>query len=284
MDDQRAADDPAEARARRGLPGGEARPEWEPDGLEESFNGSRCEPVDVERRLRSWGLLPGRLIRKWDKPAKELTETGLNVTPSGEKRRQYKRKREIEISSLPIFTEAGIKQESTPTRDAVRLALYGEAMSTWRTLTDVRFRLLSLLPAVSIVAFVPLILVVGTDEPWVAIAGVLLAVLGLSVTHGLHIYEQRNDGLYDDVISRARRIEAELGIETGLMLGRLAKPHARVSHGRATTWVFRSVKAAWLVVAVVLAVSALLAVGNDTNDGPTRVQLVGPDGTTVLSG
>jgi hypothetical protein len=82
-------------------------------------------------------------------------------------------------------------------------------------------------------------------------------VLGLSLAHGLNIYEQRNDGLYDHVITRARRIEAELGVETGLMLGRPAKPHKRVSHGRATRWVFGSVKGAWIVVAVVLLASVI---------------------------
>ncbi|MET0326630.1 MAG: hypothetical protein ABW219_15540 [Ilumatobacteraceae bacterium] len=128
-------------------------------------------------------------------------------------------------------------------------------MSAWRQLTDVRFRLMSMLPAISIVAFIPLLLVVEGSNPWISLVGLVFAVLGLGLTHGLHIYEQRNDGLYNDLISRARRIEAELGVDTGVMLGRPSSPSSSVSHGRATSWVYRCVKLAWLTVALALAVA-----------------------------
>ena len=48
----------------------------------------------------------------------------------------------------------------------------------------------------------------------------LFACLGLVVTLGLLIYELRNSQLHDDLISRGRKIEDELGVDTGVFRGR----------------------------------------------------------------
>ena len=207
--------------------------------------------------LRAWGVLPPALVRwKWkrsedgSKPDR-LTEKALGAGG----REQYLRRRRYGASGLPTMAEQRPPGEpGDKTADDVRFLLYGEVMSSWRTLTGARFRLMNLLPAVSIVGLVPLVLITGDEGLLLPAGGVVLALLGLALTHGLHIYEARNDGLYDDLISRARRIEYELGVETGIMRGRLEAHHDRVSHGRATAWVFGSVKLAWCVVAVVLAI------------------------------
>src|SRR5262245_66090238 len=49
-----------------------------------------------------------------------------------------------------------------------------------------------------------------------AFIGFLLAVVGFCVTYAMWSYDQRNDGLYDDLISRGRKLEEELGVDTGI--------------------------------------------------------------------
>lgn len=152
-------------------------------------------------------------IRKPDEDWREqLVDEDAFVVEPGEIQYRYLRRREYTVSALPLFSEERIEaaeasdaatdQEQHHSLDAVRLALYGEAMASWRMLTDVRFRLFNMLPAISIVAFVPLLL--AATQAWeVRAAGLVLALLGLGLSHGLHIYEQRNDGLYNDLIARA---------------------------------------------------------------------------------
>jgi hypothetical protein len=64
------------------------------------------------------------------------------------------------------------------------------------------------------------------------------------------IYNKRNDGLYDDMISRARRIEDELGIYTGLFRGRKTPPAPLVQHDVATRLIYGVVLLAWVAAAV----------------------------------
>lgn len=206
------------------------------------------------RGLRGWGILPGRLVWRW----REMPPFPPRFMPRGKGSRgglQYLRRRGYYPSGLPTLDESRFRFTAPrKSADEIRFLLYGEAMSSWRALTDVRFRLMNLLPAISIVAIIPLVALVGDRGYLLPAGGIALALLGLTLTHGLHIYDTRNDQLYGDLISRARRIEYELGVETGIMRGRLEATHPRVSHGRATKWVFASIKAAWCLVAVVLAI------------------------------
>lgn len=231
------------------------------------------------RELRAWGLLPWWLVPPWRKlkirVAEEVEDFKVEGQSSAQRSARYCLERETGVSLLPVLRESAREQGSqasatdpmrTKSEDEIRTVLYAEAMHAWRQLTDVRFRLMAMLPALSIVAFVPLVLLAASADSRAIIAGILLALLGLCVTHGLHIYEQRNDGLYNNLISRARRIEAELGVATGVMLGRPSQPHRRVSHGRATRWVFGSVKLAWIVVVAML-VSTLVAEATGGSDG-----------------
>jgi hypothetical protein len=211
--------------------------------------------------IHGWGVTPWRVLSR-------LRPT-LGTTT-------YPKVRRVGVSELPIIRpNRWVQRPDAKSDDEVRVLLYGEVMSQWRQLTDVRFRLMSMLPALSIVAFIPLLLLVGEDSALPLAAGVLLGALGLALTHGLHLYERRNDGLYDDLISRARRIEDELGVHTGIAKARLEPPVSNISHGPATRWIFVSVKLAWLVVTATLAIALVTdIVTDDGPEPPLRIELV----------
>jgi hypothetical protein len=127
--------------------------------------------------------------------------------------------------------------------------LYGEVCSAWRELIGVRFKLLGFVPAISGVA-VGLLLRDGRLAPGL---GAGIASFGLLVTFGIFLYDQRNSQLHDELVSRGRRIEAELGIVVGMFRGR---PGSRgiVKHDYATTLVYVATLAAWLGAGIALAV------------------------------
>jgi len=93
---------------------------------------------------------------------------------------------------------------STNPEELLRLD-YGQTTELLRTLTDVRFKLLAIVPTISgaAVAFLSR----GRT------AGELLAVglLGLAATLGVVLYEVRNTQLYDYAIRRAKELEKRLG-------------------------------------------------------------------------
>jgi hypothetical protein len=124
--------------------------------------------------------------------------------------------------------------------------LYAEVCSAWRTLVDVRFKLLALVPAISGVAVAKLIENSG-ESGWLALA----AVGGLIVTSGIFVYDRRNSALHDDLISRGRRIESELGVSTGLFLGRRGEARPYLRHDAALYLIYGTVAAAWIAAAIV---------------------------------
>ena len=129
------------------------------------------------------------------------------------------------------------------------LALYGEVCASWRMLTDVRFKLLGFLPVLSGVG----ILTLKDAVPgWPRVA---LAALGLAVVAGLTIYDQRNSELYDDLISRGRKIEEELGFSTGQFLGRFDPKRNGINHSNGTRLVYGASLAGWLL-ALIIALSS----------------------------
>jgi hypothetical protein len=123
--------------------------------------------------------------------------------------------------AAPQQMEMAVEEEATPAERDTLLRLYSEICASWRTLTDVRFKLLAALPTVSGAGLALLISKDASPAGEAKAARTVLAVLGFIVSVGLYLYERRNSELYDDLISRARRIESELGIATGQFLGRL---------------------------------------------------------------
>jgi hypothetical protein len=111
---------------------------------------------------------------------------------------------------------------------------------------EVRFKLLALVPAVSIVAWVQSATAELLRTALGAVAGILVALAGLRLTHALEIYDLRNDALYDDAISRGWKIEEEQGVDTGLFRRRRRAVDKTKSHDTAVRIVFRTVK--WIIV------------------------------------
>lgn len=164
------------------------------------------------------------------------------------------RRRMRKPSGLPVLVVDRPIALSEPQQIDVLLKLYGEVCNSWRALTDVRFKLLGLVPAVSVLILASLLKPDPTVQANVATglspAVALLSIVGLLATVGLFTYDRRNSDLHDDLISRARRIESELGIDTGQFRGRLSPSHRFLGHDSATTLVYGASIGGWLVAAV----------------------------------
>jgi hypothetical protein len=123
------------------------------------------------------------------------------------------------------------------------LKLYEQTCTTWRALVDVRFKLLALVPTASLVALATL--VSAGDSTKFLGPRLLFSILGLVTTSGLLVYDLRNSQLHDDLISRGRKIEDELGVHTGVFRGR-KKPKGLINHGTATRLIYGSALVAWV--------------------------------------
>jgi hypothetical protein len=93
---------------------------------------------------------------------------------------------------------------------------YGEVCSNFRTLTDIRFKLLAFLPITAAATVAALRGNASEQRP----AGTMLALslFGLVVTIALATYNAQNDQLYDGLVARAAEIERSVGIPDGLLL------------------------------------------------------------------
>jgi len=160
--------------------------------------------------------------------------------------------RAYKTSDLPA-----LRADAPSPPNQVLLGLYEQTCTTWRMLVDVRFKLFALVPTASLLS---LATIIGGAEsknfdPWLRL---IFAILGLMATVGLLIYELRNSDLHDDLISRGRRIEHELGVDTGVFLGRKAAK-GFIQHDRATSLIYGAAILAWVVaigVSLYMALSA----------------------------
>jgi hypothetical protein len=153
-----------------------------------------------------------------------------------------RRRRHYEASPLPVF-QVGVEP---PAKQDDLKWLYGEICSSWRMLTDVRFKLLGFVPTVSVVILISLL---SRDTPGTGLTPMMrmaVSVFGLLITLALYIYERRNSELYDDLVSRGRRIEKELGIDTGQFLGRKDPKSRLVQHDVAINLIYGTALAGWL--------------------------------------
>jgi hypothetical protein len=137
--------------------------------------------------------------------------------------------RHYQASPLPFLQPDG----TSPPRESALLVFYTQACSTRRELVAVRFKLLAQVPSVSLLLLVQLLPSTGVGGgPTVAVK-TGLALAGFIAVLGFFIYDLRNSTLHDDLISRARRIEEELGVDTGQFRGRLKARSWLVKHDRA---------------------------------------------------
>jgi hypothetical protein len=121
-------------------------------------------------------------------------------------------------------------------------AEYREVCNNFRLLTDIRFKLLALLP-IGTGAGVALTLAQS------GVSNRLIGLFGLLVTSSAALYNLRNDQLYNDLVGRAAQLERSLNLKGG---GFAQRPRAwrragpfKVSHGQ-IWWIYLSSLAAWL--------------------------------------
>jgi hypothetical protein len=137
----------------------------------------------------------------------------------------------------------------SPTREAL-LAEYGEVANNFRTLTDIRFKLLGFLPLASAG---PVILAMAKGD-LASVAMFMLGLFGLAATVGLALYNSRNDQLYDELIGRAGDLERRLDIVDGNFGSRprswldfeLPFIRLKVGHREAVATIYAASVALWL--------------------------------------
>jgi len=99
------------------------------------------------------------------------------------------------------------------TRREALLREYSEVGANFRLLTDIRFKLLALLPIAAAAA------AALKGDP-LGIQGFGLSLFGLVATLGLATYNARNDQLYDELVGRAASVERSLGLPDGYFANR----------------------------------------------------------------
>lgn len=135
--------------------------------------------------------------------------------------------------------------------------LYQEIHANYRILTKIRFQLLSLVPSISIILWMQLLDKIPRDDIGFLIAGFILSLIALRIIYGIRIYDKRNSILYNDLISRGRKIEEKFKIHTGIFMGRKKITSidqtfilwkVSISHGKALALIYSSVFMGWLGV------------------------------------
>jgi hypothetical protein len=109
-------------------------------------------------------------------------------------------------------------QPVSPLLERRLAAEYTETNQNFRTLIDVRFKLLALIPTLGGIA-IYLLSVFGLSADAAALQQperlwltLLIATLGFGATLGITFYDQRNSELYDALIHRAKYIERRLSL------------------------------------------------------------------------
>lgn len=127
---------------------------------------------------------------------------------------------------------------------------YGEVSNNFRTLTDIRFRMLSLLP----IATGAVAATAAIKGDLTSIGSLPFSLFGLAATIGLATYNARNDQLYNELVGRAASIERSLGLPDGSFANRPKDwltirwngIHWKVNHGMAIATIYTASVALWL--------------------------------------
>lgn len=148
----------------------------------------------------------------------------------------------------PTLSRTTDGAEADPRRDLkVLKVVYVETCQAWRTLTTIRFQILSFFLTASTVA---LVYVVARADPATGLSSseqLAIGILGLVVSVALSLSELRNTSLYNHVVRRGKQIEEELGIDVGVFRGR-TEPRGPISYGFAATLIYGTAIAGWLLV------------------------------------
>ena len=155
--------------------------------------------------------------------------------------------------SSPLPTLVAIDEETHSDQNKETLAmLYNQVCSSWKTLVDVRFKLLGLVPAVSLGLLTTVLS--NKSDALPASGKMLISLLGAVASLGIFIYDRRNSELHDDLISRGRKIEEELGIDTGIFRGRL-NSSGIIKHDIATNTIYISTMIAWVAAIIFIIIA-----------------------------
>ena len=100
-------------------------------------------------------------------------------------------------------------EPTQPELHAAQLEEYRQVAAQFRTLTEIRFKLLAFLPVGTIATALAS---KGSD---LLVQQPTVAIFGLLITLALATYNKRNDQLYDELVSRAAQIERKLGLTYG---------------------------------------------------------------------
>lgn len=88
------------------------------------------------------------------------------------------------VSGLPVISPAPVAADASVSREVLR-AVLTEASASWRMLTEVRFKLLALLPPISALALFAIVSPTGALANANTTARVAAAGFGLLITLGL---------------------------------------------------------------------------------------------------
>ncbi|MFC1823129.1 hypothetical protein ACFL9T_10600 [Thermodesulfobacteriota bacterium] len=126
---------------------------------------------------------------------------------------------------------------------------YEQICNSYRQLTDVRFKLLAFVPAISgaAIAIISKDLSAFQTSP---VPRLIVAILGFLVTLGIVFYDQRNSQLYNALVRRGKKLEEELCISSTFSQ---RQPRSLKLFGLVTIWhdrglalIYGSVLGAWI--------------------------------------
>ena len=158
------------------------------------------------------------------------------------------RPRHYEVSPHPLIDAS---RRPTLEAEATLLGLYTQMSRNWCELLVLRSKMLVALPTATLFLVYALLAGSGgTGAPSRAVR-TALAIVGVAAFVGMMLFDQRTAELHDDLNSRARRAEHELGIDTGAYRGTPSQ-HRFVQHDRAAALVCAAILVAWGVATAVL--------------------------------
>lgn len=124
---------------------------------------------------------------------------------------------------------------------------YRNVTAQFRSLTEIRFKLLGFLPLGTAASFLW-----AKDE--VRSTVLPFALFGLAVTVALAVYDARNDQLYDELVSRAGELERQLGLKDGSFAQRptswLKFMGRSIEHGWPVALIYAASAGLWLAAAL----------------------------------
>jgi hypothetical protein len=172
---------------------------------------------------------------------------------------------------MPANSSSPVPSPVFPSQESPLKTEYEQVNDNFRMLSDIRFKLLALIPTLAGASIYVLSHIAisaqglgrnGPLDPDKALyeygTVVLVCVLGFLATLGITIYDQRNTELYNALIGRAKKLEKSLGIEEAQFNARPKRGRRllgiSVGHDSGLTLIYGPVLGAWFFPLVYAAV------------------------------